>query len=82
MTQQVVMKKHNLFSKPISTKTDVKPEERKIPETSQLGATTYKVTLKSVLNAAHKTTHQLRKVSTLCLGDQEIKPEGLDIVGE
>ena len=47
---RIVMGKQKLFSKLISTHTDVNIDEKN-PKTSQLGNATWKVTLKSVLNA-------------------------------
>ena len=53
----------------------------RISKTSQLGATTWKVTLKSVLNSLANSLDQLHAVSTQCLDDHHIKQEDLEIVG-
>ena len=57
----------------------------RISETSQLGATTWKVTLKSVLNSlANWRTIRLTSFMRFphCLDDHHINPEDLEIVGE
>ena len=89
MNHRIVMEKQKLFSKLISTHTYGKLEE-KIPMTSQYGAATWKVTLKSALNAVanwrtRRLTNlvdQFQRGSTLCLADHQVKTEDVDMFGE
>ena len=70
-------RKRKLSSKLISTRT-------KVQNTSQLGATTWKVMLGSALNAvANCPARRLpNKVSTSCVDGHHLRPEDLEIVAE
>ena len=71
----------------VAGKTQNMPEMWKKQKTSQLGATAWKVTLKSVLKAiatwrTRRWTNVANFPLTPCLDDHQIKPANLEIVGD
>ena len=80
-----LMEKQKLFSKLISTSTDVKTQKKNPKD-----ITSWSYDMKGhaqqcverCCELAHKTVDQLQNVSTPCLDDHQIKPKDLEIVGE
>ena len=77
--------KNRKCSRSCSAQIQMSKPKRKSPKTSQLGASTWKVTLESVLNA-FASWHTRRLTNFMkcphCLDDHQIKPEDPEIVGE
>ena len=75
-----------MFSKLISTNTDVKTDEKKRKYIKAWSYRHGRSRSKSVLNATAnwriKTIDQRHKVSTPCLDDHQVTPEDLETVGE